>query len=145
MVFHDVHVDDTVIVRDDISSAVLVADDDERDEGYGAWDGAAGDRDATKMVVKLRVVVSSRTGRLVIGTPMTDQQVLMWNGFSWAFGILIASFFLIGNLIGPYKVRSTAWLGARDQSWSTQPLSPPLLPPPSSLSSYASLGTEHQS
>lgn len=41
--------------------------------------------------------------RLVLGRPLSDKAVLAWNGLSWAFAVVLAGAFLIGDQLGPYK------------------------------------------
>jgi hypothetical protein len=40
----------------------------------------------------------------VQGAAPSDRQVLLWNLGGWTFGAALACIFLIGDMLGPYKV-----------------------------------------
>ena len=41
--------------------------------------------------------------RLILGNPMPDKMVVVWNVFSWTFATVLAGAFLVGKQLGPYK------------------------------------------
>lgn len=44
-------------------------------------------------------------GRLVNGNPLPDTHIIYFNIASWVFAAALSSIFLIGDMLGPYKVR----------------------------------------
>jgi len=41
--------------------------------------------------------------RMVLGNPVPDKLVVLYNAASWAFGFCLAGIYFVGDLIGPYK------------------------------------------